>query len=252
LKPSLPDWLVAGMIALRERFPDDRYEPTSTNDLQCLDCGKPIRVAKAQKIQSFENHLMTKSHKQAVQKRIEGTTSSRAPASPAPSIASMPLPSVTLPVMRPFEIGGSNGGFLETMIADAIDKTSERFSAQIRALEKRVESSEQLHNRKLEEMTRTCDESLRMSQDLASQIEESRSLADNLSERLAASERRNEKIFRLAATMKSLDEVIEAIQRSQESNATQIREASESIKSLEQVCRNVIYKKLLSNIYFLL
>ncbi|PQE14093.1 hypothetical protein CJF31_00006617 [Rutstroemia sp. NJR-2017a BVV2] len=230
----LPDWLVTGMDALREKFPDDRYEPTSTNDLQCLDCGRPIRVAKAQKIQSFENHLLTKSHKQAVQRRLEGTTSSRAPVSPAPSIASMPLPSITMPAMGLFESAGSNGGFLESMIASAIHRTSERFCAQIRALEKRIESSEQLHNRKLEDMNRIYDESSRRSQDLASQIEESRSLADNFSERLAASERRNEKNSRLAATMKSLHEIVEALQRSQESNATQIREASESIKSLEQ------------------
>ncbi|PQE31416.1 hypothetical protein CJF32_00001983 [Rutstroemia sp. NJR-2017a WRK4] len=233
-KSSIPAWLVTGMNALREKHPDARYKPTSTNDLQCLDCEKPIRVASTERMYPFESHLKGKEHKQAVLKRLDGPNSSRAPVSPAPSIASMPLPSVTMPAMRSFESVGSNGGFLETMIADAIDRTSGIFGAQIRALEKRIESSEQLHNRKLEEMTLICDESSRRNKDLASQIEESRSLADNLSERLAASERRNEKISRLAASMKSLDEVIEVLQRSQESNATQIREASESIKSLEQ------------------
>jgi DNA repair exonuclease SbcCD ATPase subunit len=239
------------MEALRQNYPDDRYEPTPTNDIQCLDCGRPIRVSITQKIKSFENHLETKSHRQAVQKRLDGTASSRAPVSPAPSIASMQLPSITMPAMGLSESVGSSGGFLESMIANVIHKTSETFGAQIRALEKRIVSSEQLHSRKLEEMTRNCEESSRRSQDLASQIEESRSLAENLSEQLTASERRNEKYSWLAATMKSLDEVIEALQRSQESNATQIREASESIKSLEQVCKNLIFKKFLSKVYFL-
>lgn len=141
-----------------------------------------------------------------------------------------------MPAIGSFESTGSNGGFLESMIASAINNSSEAFGTQIRSLEARILRSEQLHNQKLEEMTRNCEESSRRSQDLASQIEESRKLAENLSERLAASERRNEKNSRIAATMKSLDEVIEVLQCSQRSNAAQITEASKSIRSLEQVC----------------
>ncbi|KAM3077090.1 hypothetical protein ACMFMG_003441 [Clarireedia jacksonii] len=228
---SLPFWLVTGMNALREKYPDARFEPKSNNDLECLDCERRIAVATTKKMYTFENHLKSKGHRQIVQTRLDGSASSRAPVTAAPSVASMPPPPISIPAIGSFESAGSNGGLLESIIENAIRKNSEAFDAQIQSLEARIIGSERSHNQKFEEMTRIFEELSRRNQDLASQIEESRTLADNLSERLAASERRKD---RLAASLKSLDDVIEVLQSSQRSSTTQMHGASKSIKSLEQ------------------
>lgn len=157
------------------------------------------------------------------------------PPPPPPPLPSAPLPLPTMPVVGLPDNSGSNGGLLESMIANVVQQSTGPLTAHIRNLENCLLSSESSHKRKLDEMAKQLDESEHRSRDLYSRLEECMSSTEAMSARLLAAEAGSREQMEISRRLKLVEQTNESLRSSRISHTAQLKEAQGDIKLLKQV-----------------